>query len=602
MFQESLLTALDNKQVTYNKGNNQYMSVNNNNLIYINRIFDRLTDITSHDQDLQKCILGNDFESIMNDKDNFSDNLTPDIALTYSVNIITLVGLFLYSKFNFWRSKENDRMKIPNAIYLDHILGGLDSASEFIKPSASLRVLRLLNNIYTAHEMGFSVLDVIITNFQIESGLNYDIDQKAGLTKLLGFPSECALKLFCKIGDNNEIEKIGTNLLASLLYIKSCKSDSNKMMSENITNKIYQVLDDFLSVFDFLKRVNLKINDNGEVDFLESYNNRETEIIPSNNIFKIYTKPKGKDYLIEYTWDSFTPPIYFFLENITYEGKTSTCKLKYRSFDETQEIAVIVHDDNSQELYSNDLINKRVASVHDFYNSFIGCVEESGQEISHKDMFALNQGLLTNAISDAIDLEIKAKCQLLKIFVRKDIGTYSEIFEPVFEAAETIHGSNFDKINKMKDVNKRWEMKIDIVHNILKDYGQGNQRFIDWDLVIDKILVNNGVDKLLTAIFIRDEFSHKATYSTIYSVFNNIIEGISLRITEKAINDKSFIETIFEKQNIISEKYYRDLTVEERNLPNKQLNELKCKILIDSYIEAMINTLNAFDLIKVEGY
>ncbi|MDR2866949.1 MAG: hypothetical protein LBV13_06100, partial [Methanomassiliicoccaceae archaeon] len=159
-------------------------------------LYQKIRDALSHDPAVARCILDKDHH-ILKDKEKFNECFNdPFKPIGWMGNLFTLASLFMYAKYSevrMGKGLNRDNKDMPNALFLNRILEGVQNIKGyFSKPSSAIRVLRVLDGMYDAFDMSFLVVKYMIVNSQIEAGFSYNsqTDKRKGLSKHLGFPGE----------------------------------------------------------------------------------------------------------------------------------------------------------------------------------------------------------------------------------------------------------------------------------------------------------------------------------------------------------------------------------------------------------------------------
>ena len=566
-------------------------------------IFNMLKEFSKHDRLLSECVFGEDWEDL------FTGNLRsfarkmdkPNISLNWAGNLLTLAGAFLYAKFNVWRGSYDNSKDLPNTLYLKRLLRGFLVADEFYKPSAALRILRVLDGLFEVFDLNFMVIRYIIINSQIEAGMSDD-RKKPGLSKLLGFPRENTFKLVCDIDDDedDDYDETGYNLVEAFNYISTCRNDANILDTYDEMyppSKIRCILFDVFSTLEFFKRIKLVIED-GNVDFIELSKKGAENKIHSRGVVKAFLYDTEDNTYKEYMHDSNISPAFFMLESIDCISLNTTCELAYRSFDERVSVIVHVSENKIEQQDDRALIHIHTRSAADHYKNITGYLPGT-----HTKSFFFG-GLITAhyryhsvfapAIVDAIDDKMDSKIQLLQRFVKKDRHTYEETLKPVFKTLRVMGRLSNDGYERDDNDEARWKRGIDAICDFVKRFGENKQRLIDWDSLIARIMMYDGPTELIKVIFARDKSRVKiATWKTIEEIFTDIVTGIDMRYSRSNFGDKneSFSKTVLKRQRRIFSNLESNIKHQKRNIPQQLYSELECKILIESFSEAVIKTL-----------
>ena len=558
-------------------------------------IYEKIKEITSSCENLKRCILGEDCDIILKSLKSFKLNLSdPILALEWSGSIINITSLFLYSKFNMVKRESNMKKGIPNLLYLKRLLCGLEKTVGFDKPSASLRLLRVLDGIYHVYDMNLMVMRYIITNAQIETGTYHRA--KPGLTNLIDLPKDNHFKLSCDINnyDEYDFEMFGYKLENAFNYISSCRIDKDFFgkindPEQNLTEKSIDSLFRVLHALDFISKVKIKINDDGVVDFIEE-TKKSTKKISSYGVVKVFAVGENKDDFIEYTEGC--EPKYFFLKKIKYSNDKSYCELEYKSFDEfkTKKVYIYQKEDSSKPTQNQIFVDSIVDFYHDTIGYLSGSLTEAYYFANRVTEDYRDHNIFAPAISDAIDDIWDSKIKILQEYIKNDRETYKDMFKPIFSMLKL-------KNNKMKDVeedknlndNERWKKQIDIVQDYIQHVDHQQYRLINWDIPIAKIL-EGSASGLFQSIFAEHSKKRASSYGQIEKVCKEIVNGIEMRFfysSNTGENIKSFANQIMIFQNQV--KGYLDEKLEKLKdkIPEKYYHEARCNALIYSYSESI---------------
>lgn len=535
-------------------------------------------------------------------------------------NLMTLSGVFLYAKFNKWRTETGahptDKER-PNALYLKRLLAGIQNTNKYFgqtsgpaspgQVSSGLRVLRALDGLYNNSDMNFSVIKYLIINSQIEAGFNFQ--GCGGLSKLIGFPSEESFRVTCS---SDVFKKDGQNLAAAFNHVSILRSDTDLAKTIDNSDKydIEEISPAFEAVFKslkFMERVRLEIDSEGNVDFIETTSKGE-EKIPSYGVLRIFeTDDNGKidvykhklNSEIDFSKVSEGKINFFILEKIEYLSDTTkinaAVKLLYQSFDQSPDAnnSVSVYF-SEKEGFKTELKDCafRISpgkSAADYFKRICGylpSMRSSTRGIITANFLYFN--VLAPSIVDAIDINLEAKKQILINFVKEEEALFKESLEPALESIfKTLehnkHGEEWkDKIKKLCDyISDERHRDVNEEYNFCT--------VIDWDALILRILIYEGPSEILKTMLCSRDVYGDNDWINIENTCKKIIAGLEMR----------FIDQDFEackveaKQKEYYEKIIKPKIKELRkyDYPEKYFYKMQCKMLAQSYIDAIINEL-----------
>jgi len=555
-------------------------------------------DLLSHDKFMARCVFGDD-QKVLTDYDEF-DQLRSDIypMIEWMGNLITIAGVFLYSKFNQWRTETGAHpagKDHPNALYLKQLLAGVQNTDIFDHASSELRVLRVLDGLYDSFDMNFLVIKYLLVNLQIEAGFNYSKDVKQhGLSKLIGFPHEESLRFTCN-PEKKEFIVIGCNLAAAFNFIYSYRNEPNLkqvMDSGKYDNaEVECAFEDVLNTLKFMKRVKLDIDDEGNVNFIETEADGREKRIPSFGVAKVFETKKGK-----YTGifkngmklpKDFTVGFYL-LERIEYiydpNNINAAIKFLYQAFNESNSVQVYFAEKDGL-IPENCKEIKREKSAAECFKRISGYLPGSRSASSFfRGMittFYRYHNVLAPSIVDAIETDKEAKCRILQEFVKNDEDAFKEALEPVFKTLHFVFGEIFS--NNWKGTNKE-KGKIDK----LCDYIRNNDfHLIDWDTLLARILIYEGPSEIIRTILLHEKNDKKQ----IEKICDQIIAGLEMR----------YIDNIFgackisQKQKENFAFYKPSIDNFKKLFPGNYAAKMECKALVQSYIDTIVNELTKID-------
>jgi hypothetical protein len=563
-----------------------------------------------HDDIMARCVFGGEQEQrALNDFDDFEILRNDKLKLIECMgNLATIAGVFLYSKFNQWRSDTGsnpDATEQPNALYLKRLLAGVQNTDTYFdQASSGLRVLRVLDGLYDSFDMNFHVIRYIIINSQIEAGFN--LKKNKGLSKLIGFPHEESFRLTCD-PENNFKKDDYRNLAEAFNIISTYRNDPNIKITSNTDKYKYEnIACDFRDVFStllFLERVKIDIDEEGNVNFIETAADGNEIRIPSHGVAKVFeTREGGECYDVYKSGNKKIHDYsinFFLLEKIEYELNQDTINSRiifsYQSFNERD--AVQVYFSEKDGFDPEDCIKiTREKSTVECFKRISGYLPGSRAASSFfRGMITTSyryHNVLAPSIVDAIDTDREVKKRILNEFVKnqKKESTFKEALEPTFKTLE-FAGENFPD---------KWEDKIDKLCAFITDHKNRFKRIIDWDTLMARILIYEGPSDIIRTVLLHenDKEERSRNYSTddldkIEKVCKQIIAELEMR----------YIDNIFKTENIMKnqDKRYNDLQPKDINLfPPDYKVKVDCKALAQSYIDTIVTTLTNIDINKKE--
>lgn len=555
-------------------------------------------DLLSHDKVMARCIFGKD-QKVLTDLDEFDDLRAQTLPLIeWMGNLITIAGVFLYSKFNQWRMEtgaHTTEKEQPNALYLKHLLAGVQNTDTFDQASSGLRVLRVLDGLYDSFDMNFLVIKYLIINSQIEAGFNYYKDDKQhGLSRLIGFPHEKSLRFTCNPG-RKTFNVEGCNLAAAFNFIYVYRNDPN--LKNVIDADKYETADiecafeDVLNTLEFMKRVKLDIDGEGNVNFIETTADGKEKRIPSFGVARVFETKKGK-YSGVYKSGMNLPKDFtvgfYLLERIEYIFDPNTINAAisflYRAFDESDSEQVYFAEKDGLTLEDCKEITREKSAVECFKRI-------SGYLPGSRSASSFFRGMITTfyryhnvlapSIVDAIETDKDAKSRILQEFVKNEEDAFKEALEPIFKTLHFAFGEIFP--NNWKGTNKE-KGKIDKLCDCIKSY---DLHLIDWDTLIARILIYEGPSEIMKTILLQDKISKEQ----IEKVCDQIIAGLEMRYIDNifdacTVSQKQKDNFAFFKPNIDNFK---------KLFPGDYAAKMECKALAQSYIDTIVNELTKID-------
>jgi len=576
-------------------------------------LYKLIQDTLSHDKVMARCVLGKD-QGILKDYEEFDELRGDPLYLTkWMGNLMRLAGIFLYAKFNQWRTEigahPTDK-KRPNALYLKRLLAGVQGTDiYFDQASSGLRVLRVLDGVYDSFDMNFLVIKYIIINSQIEAGLNSKKNKRHGLSQLIGFPHEASLRLVCD-PDKKTFEKDGYNLAAAFNFVSAYRNDQNLKnvfddVEEHKPVDIECAFKDVFNAMEFMKRVRLDIDTDGNVNFIETTVNGDEKYIHSHGVARIFETKKGKctgiyksgmdlpkNFIIDF----------YFLERLEYLSDpdpaaiNAAIRFLYQSFDESNSVTVYFSE-------KEGWVPEGCAPEDDSFaitpeNSAAECFKRISGYLPYtqstssffRGMIAVHyryHNVLAPSIVDAIDEDRDAKKRILKRFVREEEISFKDALEPTFKTLEFALGQTFDK---------DWASKIDRLCEYISDQEYRFRKIIDWDSLMARILIYEGPSEIVKTVLLDEDGQSKI--ESIEEVCDKIIAGLELRYIDKIFE----AEKVSKAQQEDYENYKRrGVTKIEKYFPGEYAAKIKCKALAQSYIDTIVKTLAKIEKKDNEG-
>jgi hypothetical protein len=564
----------------------------------LQHLYKLVQDSLLSDEIKARCVLGSD-RSVLNDYEHFGnccENSYP--LIKWMGNLTTLAGAFLYAKFNQWRTETGahptDKER-PNALYLKRLLVGIQSTTAYFKQASSgLRILRVLDGLYDNFDMNFLVIKYLIINLQIEMGFNFQ-SKGGGLSKLIGFPDEKSLRVTCS---SDEFEKDGQNLAAAFNYVSVYHNDPD--LTRNWDSDKYKdddvwcAFEDVFRTMEFMKRVKLDIDSEGNVNFIETTSSGEEKYIPSHGVVRVFEKGNGKWNVYKSGRDipkRFKGDFYI-LEKIEYLSDIITInaavKLLYQSFDESNSVSVYFSENEGLEPEGCSFPISQEKSAADYFKRVSGYLPGSqstapffrGMIIKHFRYF----NILAPAIVDAIDTDFDIKIRVLKKFVQEAEDLFKEALEPAFKILESA------SIEVFPD---DWEGKIKKLCNYISNVRIDNEyhfrTVVDWDALILRILIYEGPSEILKTILLCDRTDYQIKdREFVENTCKKIIAGLEMR----------YIDNVFEASDVANKQkeYYEKKIKQKIEMlkdyhPESFINKMECKVLAKSYIDTIISEL-----------
>jgi hypothetical protein len=575
----------------------------------LQQLYKLVQDSLSDDRVKARCVLGR-YQSVLKDYDDFENCCELKLPLIeWMGNLMTLAGAFLYAKFNLWRTgtgaHPTDKER-PNVLYLKRLLVGIQNTNIYFKQASSgLRILRVLDGLYDNFDMNFLVIKYLITNLQIEMGFNFQ--GKGGLSKLIGFPDEKSLRIICS---SDEFEKDGQNLAAAFNYVSVCRSDpaleSNLDLDKYKIDEVWCAFEDVFKTMEFMKRVKLNIDSDGNVNFIETTSNGEEKYIPSHGIVKMFEKTKNGKYTVYKSGMDIPKNFkvdFYLLEKIEYLSDITTInaavRLLYQSFDESNSLSVYFSEKEGLELKDCDFPVSREKSAADYFKRVSGYLPGRqstapffrGMITTHYRYF----NILAPSIVDAIDTDLDAKTRILRKFVKEEEALFKEALKPAFEILESASVAVFPNNWKEKIEELCKYISKDIHH---KDNECHYRTVVDWDALILRILIYEGPSEILKTVLLCDKQREYNTNNMkiVEDTCKKIIAGLEMR----------YIDNIFEASDVANKQkeHYEKINQKLENLkdyhPENYFFKVKCKALAQSYIDTIISELTRINKVNVE--
>jgi len=594
-------------------------------------LYDLLCDMLSHDEVMAYCVLEGSrgpLKNAMMFERLCGSDVTPMIR--WMGNLMTLAGAFLFSKFNKWRS-ENGKCQsmggtadVPNALYLKRMLAGVEDAKDVLqrKSSAAFRTLRVLDGLYDIFDMNFFVIKNIIINSQLEAGFNTSNNgRRNGLSKMLGFPDEESFLVKCELDDfGKKFYKQGKNLSNAFSLINFLRNDPLIEYNYNNPDKydpdeIKCAFEDVFLTMEFMKRIRLDIDPDGNVVFWETKpNEKEPHSIPSYGVVKVFTRDKENKSVGLYKPNNkgfsdlkAVGAEFYLLERMLYhvndkdidrnKEPNAALSFVYKTFDEDGVVSVYFTENDAEfDGFVSDDCDLKI----DCEGSAADCFKRiSGYLPGTRSATSFFRGMITThyryhntlapSIVDAIDKYDKAKVRILKKFVKTDPEPFKESFEPVFKTLEQLKFMGSDSKGRMVEISalNSWEDKVDALCKYINANSNQQKRIIDWDTLIARILVYDGPTEILRTILLPDDVYNDNDRQRIEDICNEIIAGLEMR----------YIDEIFEADDVIDlkDKYIRKFDTKIKNyreiFPDEYATKMECVAVAQTYIDAIVRTL-----------
>jgi hypothetical protein len=565
------------------------------------QLYKLVQGLLSHDEVIARCVLGVKNLNLLKDEKRFHKKYNdPLLLIEWMGNLLTVAGAFLYAKFNKWRTETGahpDDKERPNSIYLKRMLAGIQKADPYFKQvSSGLRVLRVLDGLYNNYDMNLLVIKYIIINSQIEGGKNNDNEH--GLSKLIGFPNDNSFHTKCD--PLNKFKVDGYNLAEAFNFIYIYRNDpylDNRFddIEKYNPDDIQCAFEDVLCTMDFMKKIKLEIDPEGNVNFREN----DKEIL-SHGIVRIFEKKEKEPdvYKSGMNLPKENTTSFYLLERIEYffddENMNSALKFTYQTFDEKESVSVYFKENDKyiEGLEDCDFEIKREKSAVDCFKKISGYLPGTHLVSSFfRGMITTHyryHNILAPAIVDTID-EIRdirgAKARILEKFVRDNENTFKEELEPTFKTLE---------FALKKPYPEDWGKKIDKLCEFISDKENHFRRVIDWDTLIARILIYEGPSETVKTIIFDEEKKDYRNYDEdeIIRNCNQIIAGLEMRYIDKIFD----AYTVSEYQN----EYYKKMFEKKINeleliYPDSYTFKMKCKARVQSCVDTIVNKLTKIE-------
>jgi len=585
-------------------GNNERIKPNKKDLYELTR------NLLLHDDIMARCVFGGEQEQkALNDFEHFNDLLKEKLPLIeFMGKLITIAGVFLYSKFNQWRSGTGanpDATEQPNALYLKRLLAGVQNTDTYFdQASSGLRVLRVLDGLYDSFDMNFHVIKYIIINSQIEAGFN--LKKNKGLSKLIDFPYEESFRLTCD-PENSFKKDDYRNLAEAFNIISMYRNDPNiKITSKTDKYNYENIACDFRDVFttlEFLKRVKLYIDEEGNVDFIETAADGKEKRIRSYGVAKVFETGENNECSDVYksgngSIHDFTINFYL-LEKIEYELDPNTINARiifsYQSFNERDSVQVYFTEKDGFEPEDCIKITREKSAVECF-KRISGYLPGSRVASSFfRGMITTSyryHNVLAPSIVDAIDTDREVKKRILNEFVKneKNESTFKEALEPTFKTLE-FAGEVFQN-------DWKWDKKIEKLCTYITDHKNRFKRIIDWDTLMARILIYEGPSEIIRTVLLHENDDEERV--KIYTADDlDKIEKVCKQIIAEL--EMRYIDNIFNIDNIMKnqDERFNNLQPKDINLfPPDYKMKVDCKALAQSYIDTIVTALTNIDIDK----
>jgi hypothetical protein len=599
-----------------------------------NELYKLLHGILSHDDTLAYCVLEGNRDPLMSVED-FEDTYDVTTLIRWMGNLMTIAGAYLFSAFNQWRIDSDEHPSrgdiIPNALYLKRMLAGAEDAKGVLqrKSSAAFRVLRVLDGLYDIFDMNFFVIKSIIVNSQLEAGFNSNHGKRYGLSKMLGFPDEESFLVRCDLDDSDApFVKQGQNLSKAFSFINLLRNDP--LIEQNYDNvEKYKPVDvklafeDVFRTMEFMKRVRLDIDNQGNVGFCETNSGKE-RYIPSYGVVRVFAKNKENKSMDIYraAKNDFSNlkaanAEFYLLEKIEYlpdnkDGLSAAVSFVYKSFDESDSVSVYFAEKNAPTPEGCEVKIDGEGSAAECFKRVSGYLPGTRSATSFfRGMITTHyryHNTLAPSIVDAIDKNNAAKVRVLRKFVKTDPAPFKESFDPVFKTLEDVlKFKGWDKQGKQVDISAldSWGDKVEVLCEYITNKDNQHRRIIDWDTLIARILVYEGPTEILRTVLLpdnvyRDDDGTKEYYrdedsTKVEETCKEIIAGLEMR----------YIDDIFEADDVVElqRKYVKLLKSKIQKykelFPGEYATKMECKAVAQTYIDAIVRTLT--NLIDEDG-
>jgi hypothetical protein len=409
--------------------------------------------------------------------------------------------------------------------------------------------------------------------------------------------------LQCDIGD---YEVTGKNLAEAFNLVLICRNDNNLAMASRMgkydPTEIDCALLDSFDAMEFIKRIRLEAEENGDIVFIENEDGEERRF-PSYGTVKMFKRSDDNDRFITFEMgqDHAEDPsnAFFYLEHIDYildaDTADAAVDLKYHSFDETCSVSVLASENESfRPPGEYDIITQLKRSAAILFRRISGYLPGTrprssffrGTISSHYRY----HNMLAPSVVDAIDDDRDAKSRLLEVFAKKGEAAYRHTLEPALKMMES---------QSKRASPYTWEEKVDDLCSFVKDSANDFRRLVDWDALVSRILIYNGPTGLIKAALLNDGESgnDRAGYKEkdkdhIDTVCRHIIAGLEMRYIDSIFD----AESVSRKKDEIYEVFGSGIGIMKEYFPGVDyITELECRTLAQSYIDAIVKTLTKIE-------
>jgi hypothetical protein len=566
-------------------------------------------DLLSHDKVMTRCVFGVD-QRALSDSEEFDLLRAQKLPLIeWMGNLITIAGAFLYSKFNQWRSETVENLadkEQPNALYLKRLLSGVQSTDAYFDHASSgLRVLRVLDGLYDSFDMNFLVIKYLIINSQIEAGLNYNSkdDEQHGLSQLIGFPHEKSLRFTCN-PEKKRFNVKGSNLAAAFNIISVCRNDP--ILKNNIETDQYKIdiiecaFEDVFKTLEFMKRVKLDIDGEGNVNFIETTADGREKHISSFGVAKVFETKKNKCSGVYKSGMNLPKNFiigFYLLERIQYffdpDNINAAVVFSYQAFDETDSVQVYFSENDGFVPDDCKFEITREKSAVECFKRISGYLPYTRSASSFfRGMINAHyryHNMLAPSIVDAIDQDREAKIRILQEFVKNNEVAFKEALEYAFKTLNFAFGEVFP--NNWKGTNKE-RGKIDKLCDCIKNDDFHFRYLIDWDTLVARILIYEGPSEIVRTILLHDKVYHETKdKEQIEKVCDQIIAGLEMRYIDNIFDAC----TVSQKQKDNFTFFKPSIDNFKKLFPGEYAAKMECKALAQSYIDTIVNELTKID-------